>query len=132
MPSRWYLQGLYIKLRQVVYVYYFVTQTNWMFPLPECRFNSAIILQPKKLFYFTLVYLVFQFSCIILLHNPWHAIDVFVRLFECHFKNRRSYVVNSIMTENVDKNRLIFISSCIYFIIRFRFRSLGFGFHSWF
>ena len=25
--------------------------------LPECRFNSAIILQPKKLFYFTLVYL---------------------------------------------------------------------------
>ena len=25
--------------------------------LPECRFNSAIILQPKKLFFFTLVYL---------------------------------------------------------------------------
>ena len=25
--------------------------------LPECRFNSALILQPKKLFYFTLVYL---------------------------------------------------------------------------
>ena len=25
--------------------------------LPECRFNSAIILLPKKLFYFTLVYL---------------------------------------------------------------------------
>ena len=25
--------------------------------LPECHFNSAIILQPKKLFYFTLVYL---------------------------------------------------------------------------
>ena len=100
--------------------------------LPEYRFNSAIILQPKKLFYFTLVYLVFQFSCIILLHNPWHAIDVFVRLFECHFKNRRSYVVNSIMTENANKNRLIMISSCIYFIIRFRFRSLGFGFHSWF
>ena len=25
--------------------------------LPECCFNSAIILQPKKLFYFTLVYL---------------------------------------------------------------------------
>ena len=25
--------------------------------LPKCRFNSAIILQPKKLFYFTLVYL---------------------------------------------------------------------------
>ena len=25
--------------------------------LPECRFNSAIILQPKKLFYFPLVYL---------------------------------------------------------------------------
>ena len=25
--------------------------------LLECRFNSAIILQPKKLFYFTLVYL---------------------------------------------------------------------------
>lgn len=31
--------------------------------LPECRFNSAIILQPKKLFYFTLVYLeISQFS----------------------------------------------------------------------
>ena len=25
--------------------------------LPECRFNSAIILLPKKVFYFTLVYL---------------------------------------------------------------------------
>ena len=24
--------------------------------LPECRFNSAIILQPRKLFYFTFVY----------------------------------------------------------------------------
>ena len=24
------------------------------------------------------------------LHNPWHAIDVFVRLSECRFKNRRS------------------------------------------
>ena len=34
--------------------------------LPECCFNSAIILQPKKLFYFTLVYLVFQFFCVIL------------------------------------------------------------------
>ena len=43
-------------------------------------------------------------------------------------------VVNSIMTENVDKNRLIMISSSINFIIgfRFRFRSLGFGFQSWF
>ena len=57
---------------------------------------------------------------------------MFVRFFECGFKNRRSYVVNSIMTENVDKNRLVMISSRIYFIIRFRFRSLGFGFHSWF
>ena len=85
--------------------------------LLECHFNSAIILQPKKLFYVTFVYLVFQFFCIILLHNPWHAIDVFVRFFECCFKNRRSYVVNSIMTENVDKNRLIMISSCIYFIV---------------
>ena len=100
--------------------------------LLECHFNRAIILQPKKLFYFTFVYLVFQFFCIILLNNPWHAIDVFVRFFECCFKNRRSYVVNSIMTENVDKNRLVMISSCIYFIIRFRFTSLGFGFHSWF
>ena len=34
--------------------------------LPKCRFNSAIVLQPKKLFYFTLVYLVFQFFGIIL------------------------------------------------------------------
>ena len=53
----------------------------------------------------------------ILDERPWHAIDVFVRLFECRFKNRRSYVVNSIMTKNVDKNRLIMISSCIYFIV---------------
>ena len=81
----------------------------------------------RAFFFFRLFVFVF-----ILDEHPWHAIDVFVRLSECHFKNRRSCVVNSIMTENVDKNRLIMISSCIYFIIRFRFRSLGFGFHSWF
>ena len=37
--------------------------------LPECRFNSAIILQPKNLFYFTLVYLeisqVSFFKCVV-------------------------------------------------------------------
>ena len=37
--------------------------------LPECHFNSAIILQPKKLFYFTLVYLeisqVSFFQCVV-------------------------------------------------------------------
>ena len=68
--------------------------------LPECCFNSAIILLPKKVFYFTLVYLeisqasflffyffrlfVFVF---ILFEHPWHAIDVFVRLCECRLKS---------------------------------------------
>ena len=37
--------------------------------LPECCFNSAIILQPKRLFYFTLVYLeisqVSFFKCVV-------------------------------------------------------------------
>ena len=68
--------------------------------LRECRLKSPIILLPKKVFYFTLVYLeisqasflffyffrlfVFVF---ILFQHPWHAIDVFVRLCECRLRS---------------------------------------------
>ena len=65
--------------------------------LRECRLKSPIILLPKKVFYFTLVYLeylrrhfyffrlfVFVF---ILFEHPWHAIDVFVRLRECRLRS---------------------------------------------
>ena len=43
--------------------------------LPECRFNSAIILQPKKLFYFTLAYLEIPW---LIMYTYKKKVDVFI------------------------------------------------------